>query len=65
MGDRWCYPVPQAMQRHTGSHLTPPPAAREPSPLTAPAATPAPEAAPSPAPLPPADAEIMPGAVAH
>jgi len=62
MVDRWCYPVPQAMQRHTGSHLTPPPAAREPSPPTVPAATPAAEAAPS---LAPDDTEVMPGAAAR
>jgi hypothetical protein len=43
MGDRWSYPVPQAMQRHTGSHLSPPPAAREPSPPAGPAAIPAEE----------------------
>ena len=23
--DHWAYPVPMAMQRHTGCHLTPPP----------------------------------------
>jgi hypothetical protein len=50
------------MQRHTGSHLTPPPAAREPSPPTVPAATPAAEAAPS---LAPDDTEVMPGAAAR
>jgi hypothetical protein len=63
MVDRWRYPVPQAMQRHTGSHLTPP--AREPSPPTVPVATPAAEPAPSLAPLPPADTEVMPGAPAR
>ncbi|HEY6832618.1 MAG TPA: hypothetical protein VI251_09015 [Pseudolabrys sp.] len=62
MVDRWCYPVPQAMQRHTGSHLTPPVAAREPSPPTVPAATPAQDTAP---PLAPTDAEAMPGADAR
>jgi hypothetical protein len=62
MVDRWCYPVPQAMQRHTGSHLTPRDAAREPSPPTVPAATPAPESAPS---IAPTDAETMPGAGAQ
>ena len=60
MVDRWCYPVPQAMQRHTGSHLTPP--AREPSPPTLPAATPAAEPAPS---LTPDDTEVMPVAAAR
>jgi hypothetical protein len=61
MVDRWCYPVAQAMQRHTGSHLPPPPA-REPSPPTVPAATPARETAPS---LAPDDTEAMPGAAAR
>jgi hypothetical protein len=60
MVDRWCYPVPQAMQRHTGSHLTPP--AREPSPPTVPVATPAAEPAPS---LTPNETEAMPGAAAR
>jgi hypothetical protein len=60
MVDRWCYPVAQAMQRHTGSHLPPP--AREPSPPTVPAAPPAHETAPS---LTPDDTEVMPGAAAR
>jgi hypothetical protein len=58
MVDRWCYPVPQAMQRHTGSHLTSPAAAREAAPPTVPTSTPAPESAP---PLPPSDAEAIRG----
>jgi hypothetical protein len=61
MVDRWCYPVPQAMQRHTGSHLTPPVAVPEPSPPTVPS-TAAPETAP---PLAPSDTEAMPGADAR
>ncbi|HEY2755912.1 MAG TPA: hypothetical protein VGJ01_09225 [Pseudolabrys sp.] len=62
MVDRWCYPVPQAMQRHTGSHLPQPPAAREPSPPTVPVVMPAPETAPS---LAPNDTDVMPGAAAR
>ena len=39
MAERWSYPVPQAMQRHTGCRFAPPPKA--PSPPSVPEAAPA------------------------